>query len=37
MDDVATIVNQLMLALGFGSGYIAQGTDIGSRVAMIVA
>jgi hypothetical protein len=37
MDDVATIVNQLMLAFGFGSGYIAEGADIGSRVAKIVA
>jgi microsomal epoxide hydrolase len=37
MDGVAEIANQLMLALGFGSRYIAQGGDIGSRVAKIVA
>ncbi|PMD67602.1 alpha/beta-hydrolase [Hyaloscypha bicolor E] len=37
MDGVAEIVNQLMLALGFGSRYITQGGHIGSRVAKIVA
>jgi microsomal epoxide hydrolase len=33
MADIGAIMNQLMLDLGFGSGYIAQGGDIGSRVA----
>jgi alpha/beta hydrolase fold len=37
IDDVAAIVNQLMLDLGFDSGYIAQGGDIGSRVAKTMA
>jgi microsomal epoxide hydrolase len=31
--DVARVVDQLMKGLGFGSGYIAQGGDIGSRIA----
>ncbi|OJJ48645.1 hypothetical protein ASPZODRAFT_130746 [Penicilliopsis zonata CBS 506.65] len=31
--DSARIVNQLMSDLGFGRGYIAQGGDIGSRIA----
>jgi microsomal epoxide hydrolase len=33
MIDIAAIMNQLMIDLGFGSRYIAQGGDIGSRVA----
>jgi len=33
MADISAIMNQLMVDLGFGSGYIAQGGDIGSRVA----
>jgi microsomal epoxide hydrolase len=37
MADIATIINQLMLDLGFGSGYIVQGGDIGSRVARILS
>ncbi|KAJ5124278.1 uncharacterized protein N7515_008103 [Penicillium bovifimosum] len=31
--DIARVVDQLMKGLGFGSGYIAQGGDIGSRIA----
>lgn len=31
--DAAILMNKLMLGLGFGSGYIAQGGDIGSYVA----
>jgi pimeloyl-ACP methyl ester carboxylesterase len=31
--DIAAIVNQLMIDLGFSDGYIAQGGDVGSRVA----
>ncbi|KAF4632021.1 hypothetical protein G7Y89_g6112 [Cudoniella acicularis] len=31
--DICAIMNQLMTDLGFGSGYIAQGGDIGSHVA----
>jgi hypothetical protein len=30
-------INQLMVDLGFGSGYVAQGGDIGSRIARILA
>ncbi|SCO91538.1 related to epoxide hydrolase [Fusarium oxysporum] len=35
--DVSRIVNSLMVQLGFGSGYIAQGGDIGSRVSRVLA
>lgn len=35
--DVARIINQLMINLGFESGYVAQGGDIGSRIATILA
>jgi microsomal epoxide hydrolase len=35
--DVARIMNQLMLSLGFEAGYIVQGGDIGSRLARILA
>jgi microsomal epoxide hydrolase len=31
--DAARIMDKLMHELGFGSGYIAQGGDVGSRVA----
>jgi microsomal epoxide hydrolase len=34
--DVAWIINSLMVGLGFGNGYIAQGGDIGSYVARIL-
>lgn len=34
--DIAALMNQLLLDLGFGDGYIAQGGDIGSRVAKIL-
>jgi microsomal epoxide hydrolase len=37
VQDVARIVNSLMVQLGFGSGYIAQGGDIGSRVSRVLA
>ncbi|THX71942.1 alpha/beta-hydrolase [Aureobasidium pullulans] len=32
-DDMAPVMNALMVALGFGSGYIAQGGDLGSFIA----
>lgn len=35
--DVARIFDKLMAQLGLGSGYIAQGGDLGSRVARILA
>ncbi|KAJ5154491.1 uncharacterized protein N7500_009930 [Penicillium coprophilum] len=31
--DIARVLDQLMKGLGFGSGYVAQGGDIGSRIA----
>lgn len=37
MEDAARILNKLMVGLGFGSGYISQGGDIGSFVAKILA
>lgn len=35
--DVGRIMNELMTQLGFSAGYVAQGGDIGSRVARILA
>lgn len=35
--DIANILNRLMLGLGFESGYVAQGGDIGSRIARELA
>ncbi|OGM43943.1 putative epoxide hydrolase, partial [Aspergillus bombycis] len=35
--DVARVIDKLMKGLGFESGYIAQGGDIGSRVSRILA
>jgi microsomal epoxide hydrolase len=37
IEDVARLMNQLMLGLGFRSGYIVQGGDVGSKVARVVA
>ncbi|KAL2849354.1 Alpha/Beta hydrolase protein [Aspergillus pseudodeflectus] len=37
LDRAARILNQLMLDLGFGSGYVAQGGDLGSMLARILA
>jgi microsomal epoxide hydrolase len=37
LQDMARIVNKLMVDLGFGSGYIAQGGDIGSKVSRVIA
>lgn len=34
--DAARVLNRLMVDLGFESGYVAQGGDIGSRVARIL-
>lgn len=36
-EDVARVVDRLMKDLGFESGYIAQGGDIGSMVSRILA
>jgi len=37
MHDIHAVMNQLLVDLGFGGGYIAQGGDIGSRVAKALA
>lgn len=34
--EVAWIINSLMVGLGFGDGYVAQGGDIGSYIARIL-
>lgn len=36
-EDVARVVNQLMVNLGFEGGYIAQGGDIGAKIGRILA
>lgn len=36
LSDVARIINRLMVNLGFGNGYIAQGGDIGSMVCQVL-
>ena len=35
--DAARIMDSLMKKIGFGEGYVAQGGDVGSRVARILA
>jgi hypothetical protein len=37
IDRAARIMNRLMLDLGFGDGYIAQGGDLGSMLARIMS
>jgi microsomal epoxide hydrolase len=37
IEDVARLLNQLMLGLGFESGYMVQGGDVGSKVARVIA
>ena len=37
LGDVARILRKLMANLGFGNGYIAQGGDLGSSIARILA
>jgi microsomal epoxide hydrolase len=37
LKDMASIMNNLMVSLGFGDGYIVQGGDVGSKVARVVA
>lgn len=34
--DAARIMNQVMVNLGFESGYVAQGGDIGSRISRLL-
>ncbi|OBT38672.1 hypothetical protein VE00_11120 [Pseudogymnoascus sp. WSF 3629] len=35
--DVAALMDQLMIRLGFGDGYVVQGGDIGAKIARILA
>ncbi|KAI0197639.1 Alpha/Beta hydrolase protein [Astrocystis sublimbata] len=37
LDQAARIMNQLMLDLGFGQGYVVQGGDLGSMLARIMS
>jgi len=37
IEDIARVMNKLMIGLGFGGGYVAQGGDIGSKVARVIA
>ncbi|KAF9871296.1 subtilase [Colletotrichum karsti] len=37
LDAAARLMNKLMLGLGFGSGYVVQGGDIGSFIARILS
>jgi microsomal epoxide hydrolase len=37
IEDVARVMNQLMLELSFGNGYVVQGGDIGSKIARVIA
>ena len=36
-DDIAYVINELMVGLGFGNGYMAHGGDIGSFISRILA
>ena len=36
-DDISYVINELMVGLGFGSGYMAHGGDIGSFISRILA
>jgi microsomal epoxide hydrolase len=37
IENVASLMNELMLQLGFGDGYAVQGGDIGSKIARVIA
>lgn len=36
LENVANVVNDLMIGLGFGDGYVVQGGDIGSKVGRVL-
>lgn len=36
-EDIAFVINELMVGLGFSSGYVAHGGDIGSFISRILA
>lgn len=35
--DTSAIMDKLMIDLGFGGGYVAQGGDVGSKISRILA
>lgn len=37
LEDVARLLHKLAISLGFGSGYVLQGGDIGSKVGRVMA
>lgn len=37
VEDIARVVNTLMVQLGFDRGYVSQGGDIGSKVTRVLA
>ncbi|CAF3994402.1 unnamed protein product [Adineta steineri] len=37
IEDIARIINRLVIGLGFEQGYVVQGGDIGSKVARVMA
>lgn len=37
LQNIASIMNTLMIELGFGNGYAVQGGDIGSKVSRVMA
>ncbi|KAF4951269.1 hypothetical protein FSARC_12968 [Fusarium sarcochroum] len=37
LKDAARVMDKLMVELGFGSGYLAQGGDVGSMIAMLLS
>ena len=37
IEDVARLMNDLMISLGYGAGYMVQGGDVGSKVARVMA
>lgn len=37
LQNIASIMNSLMIELGFGGGYAVQGGDIGSKVSRVLA
>lgn len=36
LSDVSAIIDKLMIDLGFGGGYVAQGGDLGSKIGRIL-
>lgn len=36
-EDIARVINKMMIGLGFGDGYVSQGGDVGSFVSKVLA